>query len=350
MAIFLTSKQETMMRFLAKLIATVLVAATVQSACADGPLVIRFSHVVAPASPKGQAAEKFAQLVAERTAGKVRVDLFPNSQLYDDQDEIAALLMGSVEMLAPSLTKLKVLHTPEFEVFDLPYLFQDMDAAHRVTQGPIGKNLLAKLEPQGVVGLAFWDNGFKQMSANRPLHAPADFAGLNLRIQPSKILESQMKALGAKARPLQFSEVYNALKAGAVDGTEGPVSNFYTQRLHLTQKYLTLSNHGYLGYAVVANKKFWDGLPPELRSTLDSAMRDATAYANDTAQRNNDAALAAVEKSGNTKVIQLSAEEKLAWQRALSKVHQQTEGRIPREFIERIYQETGYQQTTVALH
>jgi C4-dicarboxylate-binding protein DctP len=164
--------------------------------------------------------------VAQRNAGRVRVDLFPNSQLYGDQDEIAAPLMSSVEMLAPSLTKLKVLHAPVFEVFDLPFLFQNMEAAHRVTQGPFGKSLLAKLEPQGVVGLAFWDNGFKQMSANRPLQTPADFAGLSLRIQHSRLLEEQMKALGAKARPMQFSEVYDALKTGAVDGTEGPVSNF----------------------------------------------------------------------------------------------------------------------------
>jgi C4-dicarboxylate-binding protein DctP len=338
------------MKFLTYLIAALMAATTIQPAFAEGPLVIRFSHVVAPASPKGQAAEKFAQLVAERTVGKVRIDLFPNGQLYGDQDEIAALLMGSVEMLAPSLTKLKVLHTPEFEVFDLPYLFTDIESAHRVTQGPIGKGLLAKLTSQGVIGLAIWDNGFKQISANRPVQKPTDFAGLSMRIQPSKILETQMKDLGAKARPMQFSEVYNALKTGAVDGTEGPVSNFYTQNLHLTQKYLTLSNHGYLGYAVVANKKFWDGLTPEIRSTLDDAMRDATAYANETAQRNNDAALAAVEKTGHTKVIQLSAEDRLIWQKALSKVHQQTDGRIAKDLIDRIYQETGYQASAVALH
>jgi C4-dicarboxylate-binding protein DctP len=184
------------------------------------------------------------------------------------------------------------------------------------------------------VGLAFWDNGFKQMSANRPLQMPSDFAGLSLRIQPSKILEAQMKALGAKARPMQFSEVYDALRTGAIDGTEGPVSNFYTQNLHLTQKYLTISNHGYLGYAVVVNKRFWDSLAPEIRNTLDDAMRDATAYANETAQRNNDAALAAVKRAGTTKVIQLGADDKLAWQKAL---------------IERIYQETGYRQAAISM-
>ena len=200
------------MKPFAQWLVALVTAATMHAALADSPLVIRFSHVVAPDSPKGQAAQKFAQLVSERTAGGVRVDLFANSQLYGDQDEISALLMGGVEILAPSLTKLKVLHVPEFEVFDLPFLFQDLEAVHRITQGPIGSSLLAKLGPQGVVGLAFWDNGFKQMSANRPLRTPADFVGLKLRIQPSKILEAQMQALGARPRPMQFSEVYDALR------------------------------------------------------------------------------------------------------------------------------------------
>ncbi len=337
------------MAFICQLLLALVALVAVSPVSAGTPLVIRFSHVVAPESPKGQAAEKFAQLVAQRTAGKVRVDLFPNSKLYGDQDEIAALLMGNVEMLAPSLTKLKVLHAPEFEVFDLPYLFPDLAAAHRVTQGPIGKSLLVKLDPQGVVGLAFWDNGFKQMSANRPLHKPGDFAGLSLRIQPSQILEAQMKALGAKARPLQFSEVYNALRAGAVDGTEGPASNFYTQKLHLTQKYMTLSNHGYLGYAVVTNKKFWDGLSPEVRNTLEGALRDATTFANDSADRNNAEALESIRKSGRTQVTELTEEEKIAWQAALAKVHLQAEGRIPKELIDRIYREANGTSTSLSL-
>jgi C4-dicarboxylate-binding protein DctP len=280
-------------------------------------------------------------LVTQRTAGKVRVDLFPNSRLYGDQDEIAALLLGNVDLLAPSLTKLKVLHAPEFEVFDLPFLFPNLQAAHRVTQGPIGKTMLAKLDRQGVVGLAFWDNGFKQMSANRALHRPADFAGLSLRIQPSQILDAQMKALGAKARVLPFNEVYGALKTGAVDGAEGPVSNFYTQNLHSAQRYLTLSNHGYLGYAVVANKKFWDGLTPEIRSTLEGALRDTTVHANDAAESNNATALELVKKSGRTQVIELTLEDKLAWRNALAGVQRQAEGRIPKELIDSIRRETG---------
>jgi C4-dicarboxylate-binding protein DctP len=336
------------MQYLARLFFSLLAAATIQSAIAEDAMVIRFSHVVAPESPKGQAAEKFAQLVAQRSAGKVRVDLFPNSRMYADNEEISALLVGSVEMLAPALTKLKVLSAPEFEVFDLPYLFPSIEAAHRVTQGPIGKSILAKLDSHGVVGLAIWDNGFKQMSANRPLHTPADFAGLSLRIQPSRILEAQMKALGARSRVLQFNEVYGALKTGMVDGTEGPVSNFYTQHMHTAQRYLTLSNHGYLGYAVIANKKFWSSLAPEIRAMLEGALKDATAFANESAQRNNDAALESVRKSGLTQVIALTPEEHQAWRDALDKVHRQAESRLPKELIESIHKETGYPSTTVS--
>jgi C4-dicarboxylate-binding protein DctP len=337
------------MKFFAHILAAVMAAATMQAAAADGPLVIRFSHVVAPASPKGQAAERFAHLVATRTAGKVRVEVYPNGQLYGDQDEIAALLMGSVEMLAPSLTKLKVLHVPEFEVFDLPFLFQDLDAAHRVTQGPIGKSMLAKLAPQGIVGLAIWDNGFKQISANRPIHTPADVAGLTLRIQPSKILETQMRVMGAKPRVMAFNEVYGALRTGAVDGTEGPVSNFYTQNLQRAQKYLTLSNHGYLGYGVIVNKKFWDGLSPEIRIALEGSMHEASMFANDTAQRNNDDALAELQMTGLTQVITLRADEKASWQRVLSKVQHEAKTRVPKELIDRIHQEAGHPDATVSM-
>ena len=336
------------MRYLSRLLFALFAAAAIQSAIAEDVMVIRFSHVVATESPKGQAAERFAELVAQRSAGKVRVDLLPNGRMYGDNEEISALLLGSVEMLAPSLTKLKVLYAPEFEVFDLPYLFPNIEAAHRVTQGPIGKSLLAKLERQGVVGLAIWDNGFKQMSANRPLRTPADFAGLSLRIQPSRILEAQMRALGAKSRVLQFNEVYNALKNGMVDGTEGPVSNFYTQNLHTAQRYLTLSNHGYLGYAVVTNKKFWSGLTPEIRSMLEGALRDATEFANESAQRNNDAALESVRKSGLTQVVELTHAENKAWRDALSKVPHQAEGRIPKELIDGILREAGHMSTAVS--
>jgi C4-dicarboxylate-binding protein DctP len=199
-----------------------------------------------------------------------------------------ALQLGAVQMLAPSLAKFGPLGVKEFEVFDLPYIFPSKEVLYRVTEGPIGKDLFKKLEPKGITGLAYWDNGFKVMSANKPLHVPADFRGLKMRIQSSKVLDAQMRALGANPQVLAFSEVYQALQTGVVDGTENPPSNMYTQKMHEVQKHVTVSNHGYLGYAVIVNKKFWDGLPADIRTQLEGAMKDATKYANAIAQQEND--------------------------------------------------------------
>jgi C4-dicarboxylate-binding protein DctP len=245
-------------------------------------------------------------------------------------------------MLAPSLAKFGPLGDREFEVFDLPYLFESDEELHKITEGPIGQGLLKKLESKGILGLAFWDNGFKQMSANKPLKKPEDFKGLKMRIQSSKVLDMQMRALGANPQVMAFSEVYQALQTGVVDGAENPVSNFYTQKMHEVQKYLTLSDHGYLGYAVIVNRKFWEGLPPDIRTALEEAMKEATKYANDIAKKENDDALEAVKKSGKTQIITLTPEEKAELKRVLVKVHQQAEGRIPKDLIQSIYKETGY--------
>ena len=311
-------------------------------AFAQSPIVIKFSHVVAEDTPKGKGALKFKQLAEERTKGKVKVEVYANSTLYKDKEEVEALQLGSVQMLAPSLAKFGPLGVKEFEVFDLPYLFDNYDELHKVTRGPVGKSLLAKLEPKGIIGLAYWDNGFKDMSANKPLRMPADFRGLKMRIQSSKVLDSQMRALGAVPQVMAFSEVYQALQTGVVDGTENPPSNLYTQKMHEVQKYLTLSDHGYLGYAVIVNKKFWDGLPPDIRKTLDEAMADATKYADDIAKEENDKALDAVKKSGRTQIITLTPDEKKAWKKALVKVHQENESRIGKDLIQSIYKETGF--------
>jgi C4-dicarboxylate-binding protein DctP len=244
-------------------------------------------------------------------------------------------------MLAPSLAKFGPLGVKEFEVFDLPYIFPTKASLYAVTEGPIGKGLLAKLEPKGITGLAFWDNGFKVMSANKPLHTPADFKGLKMRIQASKALDAQMRALGANPQVLAFSEVYQALQSGVIDGTENPPSNMYTQKMHLVQKHLTVSYHGYLGYAVIVNKKFWDGLPADIRSGLAQAMRDATTYEKAIAQRDNDMAMAAIKKAGRTTIYQLSAPEQAAWRAALLPVHKQMESRIGKDVIAAIGRETA---------
>ena len=234
-------------------------------ALAQAPIVIKFSHVVAPDTPKGKGAEKFKELVEKRLPGKVKVEVYPNSQLYKDGEEMEALSLGSVQMLAPSLAKFGPLGVREFEVFDLPYIFDNYEELHKVTGGPAGAALLNKLQAKGITGLAYWDNGFKVLSSNKPLKLPADVKGQKMRIQSSKVLEAQMRALGALPQTMAFSEVYQALQTGVVDGTENPPSNMYTQKMHEVQKHAIQTDHGYLGYAVIVNKKFWDGLPADVR-------------------------------------------------------------------------------------
>jgi C4-dicarboxylate-binding protein DctP len=324
-----------------KALLAALAIVTGPGAQAQAPIIIKFSHVVSPAAPKGQAAERFRVLAEQLTHGRVKVEVYPNSQLYKDKEELEALQLGAVQMLAPSLAKFGPLGVKEFEAFDLPYIFPTKAALYAVTEGPIGKSLLEKLESKGITGLAYWDNGFKVMSANRPLRSPADFRGLRMRIQSSKVLDAQMRALGAVPQVLAFSEVYPALQARIVDGTENPPSNMYTQKMHEVQKYVTVSNHGYLGYAVIVNKKFWDGLPRDIRSELEQAMREATAFEKTIAQRDNDAALEAIRKTGKTTIYTLTPQEQADWRRALLPVQKQVEGRIGKDLIDAINQTTA---------
>jgi C4-dicarboxylate-binding protein DctP len=312
------------------------------AALAQAPIVIKFSHVVAEQTPKGKGALKFKELAEKATGGKVKVEVYPNSSLFKDGEEMEALQLGSVQMLAPSVAKFGPLGVREFEVFDLPYIFDNFDELHKVSGGPVGASLFKKLESKGIVGLAFWDNGFKQMSANKPIRVPADYKGLKMRIQSSKVLGDQIKALGAIPQVMAFSEVYQALQTGVVDGTENPPSNFYTQKMQEVQKYLALTDHGVIEYAVIANKKFWDGLPADVRSALQGAMKDATKYANDIAKSENDEALEAVRKSGKTQILKLTPEEKAAMKKALVGVHKENESRVGKDTIAEVYKETGF--------
>lgn len=306
------------------------------------PIVIKFSHVVAQDAPKGLAAIYFARRAEELTNGRVKVEVYANSTLYKDKEEMEALQLGAVQMLAPSLAKFSPLGIREFEVFDLPYIFDSYNELHKVTQGPVGQELLAKLEPRGIRGLAYWDNGFKSFSLNSPIRTPADLKGKKMRIQSSKVLEEQMRALGALPQVMAFSEVYQALQTGVVDGTENPISNLYTQKMHEVQRYLTITDHGYLGYAVIVNKKFWEGLPGEVRGQLETAMKDATAYANKIAREQNDKDLASVRNSGKTSVYVPTDDERMAFKKALVSVHQTMAPRIGKEIIQSVYKETGF--------
>ncbi|MBA4491057.1 TRAP transporter substrate-binding protein [uncultured Paracoccus sp.] len=304
-------------------------------------ITIKFSHVVAPDTPKGKGAEKFKELAEKYTEGKVKVEVYPNSQLYKDKEELEALQLGAVQMLAPSLAKFGPLGVPDFEAFDLPYIFDGYEQLRKVTDGEVGKAMLAKLEDKGIRGLAYWDNGFKIMSANSPLLTPDDFLGLKMRIQSSKVLEAEMNALGAIPQVMAFSEVYQGLQTGVVDGTENPPSNMYTQKMHEVQKNATLSNHGYLGYAVIVNKDFWDGLPEDVRGQLEKAMAEATVYANGIAQEENEKALQAMKDAGTTEFHEMTDEEKAAWKEVLLPVHEQMASRIGADLIAQIKAATG---------
>ena len=320
-----------------------LIASTLSvAAFAQQPIIIKFSHVVSIDTPKGKAADFFALKAAEMTKGRVKVEVYPNSQLYKDKEEMEALQIGSVQMLAPSLAKFGPIGVKEFEVFDLPFIFDGIDSLRKVTLGPLGAQLLAKLEPKGIKGLAYWDNGFKSFSANTPIKSPADMKGKKFRIQSSKVLEEEIRALGGLPQVMAFSEVYQALQTGVVDGTENPISNLYTQKMHEVQKHLTITDHGYLGYAVIVNKKFWDGLPADIQKQLTDAMEQATRYANQIAKVENDNALEGVKKSGKTQVYVPTTAERLAFKLALVPVHQAMESRIGKELIQSVYKEIKF--------
>jgi C4-dicarboxylate-binding protein DctP len=310
-------------------------------AAAQSPIVIKFSHVVASDTPKGKAADKFKELAEKYTDGKVKVEVYPNSTLYKDKEELEALQLGAVQMLAPSNSKFGPIGVREFEVFDLPYILPDLATLRKVTDGPLGAKLLKLLEPKGMAGLAYWDNGFKQMSANRKLLAPADYKGLKFRIQSSKVLEAQFRALGAVPQVMAFSEVYQALQTGVVDGQENTWSNIFTQKMHEVQKYATVTNHGYIGYVVVVNKKFWDGLPADIREQLTKAMKEATDYGNGQSAKENEDALAEIKKSGKTEILSLSPDQDEAMRKAMMPVYKDVASRVGQPLIDEFLKETG---------
>ena len=314
-------------------LAIFLMSVVASNAWAQSPIVIKFSHVVAKDTPKGKAAEKFKELAEAATKGRVKIEVYANSTLYKDKEELEALQLGAVQMLAPSMAKFGPLGVKEFELFDLPYLFTDQQSLERVTNGPVGREMLKRLETKGLIGLSFWDNGFKIMSSNRSMHVPTDLKGLKLRIQASKVLDEQMRVLGANPQVMAFSEVYQALQTGVVDGVENVPSNLYTQKMHEVQKHMTVTNHGYIGYAVVVNKKFWEKLPADVRSQLDGAMREATEYANKIAQQENEAALESIRKSGKTTVYMPTEAEKAEWRKVMLPVHKTMEERIGKDLI-----------------
>src|ERR1700740_1912636 len=329
------------MRKLILAAASVAALALAGPAAAQSPIIIKFSHVVASDTPKGKAADKFKELAEKYTNGKVKVEVYPNSTLYKDKEELEALQLGAVQMLAPSNSKFGPIGIKEFEVFDLPYILPDLKTLRKVTDGPLGAKLLKLLDAKGMTGVAYWDNGFKQMSANKKLIAPADYKGLKFRIQSSKVLEAQFRALGSIPQVMAFSDVYQALQTGVVDGQENTWSNIYTQKMHEVQKYATVTNHGYIGYVVVVNKKFWDGLAPDIRSQLEKAMKEATEFGNSQSAKENDDALELIKKSGKTEIVTLTAAEEEAMRKAMMPVYKDVASGVRQPLFDEFLKETG---------
>ena len=306
---------------------------------AQSPIVIKFSHVVANDTPKGKGALKFKELAEKYTDGKVKVEVYPNSTLYKDKEEIEALQLGSVHMLAPSTAKFAPLGIKEFEALDLPWLFKDDATYSNAMKGTVGKWLFQKLETKGITGLAYWDNGFHMLSANRPLVKPTDFQGLKFRISGSKIADQYFRILGSIPQIMAFSEVYQALQTGVVDGCENIASNYLTQKFYEVQKDITVSYHAHLQYAVIVNSKFWNGLPPDIRTLLDKAMADATEYTNQIAHQENDDALAEIKKTGKTTLHYLTDADRKAWQEAMQPTYKWAKGRVGQEVLDLVAKE-----------
>ena len=306
---------------------------------AQSPIIIKFSHVVANDTPKGKGALKFKELAEKYTDGKVKIEIYPNSSLYKDKEEIEALQLGSVHMLAPSTAKFAPLGIKEFEALDLPWLFKDDVTYSNAMKGTIGKWLFQKLETKGITGLAYWDNGFHMLSSNRPLSKPTDFQGLKFRISGSKVADQYFRILGSIPQIMAFSEVYQALQTGVVDGCENTASNYLTQKFYEVQKDITVSYHAHLQYAVIVNSKFWGGLPPDIRTQVEKAMADATDYTNSIARKENDDALVEIKKTGKTTLHYLTDADRKAWQEAMRPTYAWAKGRVGQEVLDLLAKE-----------
>ncbi|MFC2972090.1 TRAP transporter substrate-binding protein [Azotobacter bryophylli] len=293
----------------------------------DGPIVIKFSHVVAEHTPKGQGALLFKTLVEERLPGRVKVEVYPNSSLFGEDEEMEALLRGDVQLIAPSMGNFEP-YSKSIKLFDLPFLFNDMAAVDRFQSGPVGRSLLRSMKWQGITGLAYWHNGMKQLSANRPLREPDDARGLKFRVQTSQVLEEQFRALHAKPRPMSFAKVYQSLSSGVVDGAENPYSNIYSQKMHEVQPYITETNHGLLDYMLITNTAFWNSLPDDVRDELLKISTEVSVEVNRQAEALNQEAKQHILDAGTSEIIELTPEERDRWREAMKPAWKKFESEI----------------------
>lgn len=316
-----------------KVISALAVSAALSfSAWANDPIVIKFSHVVANETPKGQGALMFQKLVDERLAGKVKVEVYPNSSLYADGKEMEALLLNNVQMLAPSLAKFDK-YTPKIQIFDLPFLFDDIKAVERFEQSEAGKSLLKSMEEKGITGLAYWNNDLKQLSANKELREPKDARGLKFRVQASEVLDAQFKAIKAVPRKMAFGEMYQGLQTGVVNGAENPYSNIYSQKIHEVQKFITESNHGLLSYMVIVNTEFWNKIPEDIRAELSKILDEVSVEVNKQSHELNLGDKQKIVDSGSSQIIELTAEQREKWREAMRPVWKQFEDAIGADLI-----------------
>ncbi|TBU96586.1 C4-dicarboxylate TRAP substrate-binding protein DctP [Stutzerimonas kirkiae] len=321
-----------MFKMTAKALACALSLSIAGIAQAAEPITIKFSHVVAEHTPKGQGAVLFKKLVEERLAGKVNVQVYPNSSLFGDGKEMEALLLGDVQFIAPSLAKFEH-YSKGIQIFDLPFLFDDIQAVDRFQKSPEGQSLLTSMESKGITGLGYWHNGLKQLSANKALREPKDARGLKFRVQASAVLDEQFKALRAAPRKMSFAEVYQGLQTGVVNGAENPYSNIYSQKMHEVQKFITESNHGLLDYMVITNTKFWNGLPEDIRTELTAILAEVSEEVNRQAEELNQADKKRILEAGSTEIITLTPEQRELWREAMRPVWKKFEKEIGADLI-----------------
>lgn len=301
------------------------------AAHAADPILIRFSHVTSEKSPKGQGALMFKQLAEERLPGKVKVEVYPRSQKFDDNQAPLALLFGDIEMAAPSLSKFRTF-SKRMQVFDLPFLFSNTDALHRFQQSSMGKELLNSMTAQGIQGLAYWDNGARVISAKRAIVQPADAKRLVLRIEPSSVFQEQYARVGAVGIEMPFSRLPDAMKEGLISAQENAWSNIRSMKVHRFHNHFTELDHSYLGYMVITSSTFWDGLPAEIRTSLENILKEVTAKVNAMAAEQARSARQEVLQSG-ANLVELSEADRQAWQDALKPVWKSFEEEIGADVI-----------------
>ena len=309
-----------------RLVIGTITAAMLATAGFAADYTMKVSHVVSASTPKGKAADFLEKRIEELTGGKIDVQVFPNSQLYGDGEEIKALAMNNVQLIMPSLSKFTSV-APQMQLFDLPFIFRDKDHLYKVMDGEVGDILKSKVnEKKQMIALDYWDAGFKHFSTNaKPIVLPEDAAGHKYRIQSSKVLEAQFKAIGGNPQVLPFSEVYSALQQGVVDGTENPLSNFYTKKFHEVQSSVTLTSHGYLGYLVVMSEKFWNKLPKDIQANVTQAMKEATELERKESALEDAKIMEDLRKyakdTNKLQIIELTPEQKQKWEKTMAVVY-----------------------------